>query len=132
MRSYRITVEGVAYEVTVEELGGPQSAPGVAPAPAAIAAPQAAPAPLPAAPAAATPAPPPAAGAGDVPSPLAGTVVEVHVAAGQAVAAGAPLVTLEAMKMNTPIQAPQAGTVGAVHVAAGQAVQEGQALVSLT
>ena len=38
---------------------------------------------------------------------------------------------LEAMKMDTPVNANKDGTVTKVHVAAGQSVQEGQPLVSL-
>ena len=85
MKRLRITVEGVAYEVTVEELDGPAAAPA---APAGALAPPAAP-PRPAAPppvaAVAAPAP---AGPGAVPSPLAGTVVSVAVAPGQQVKKG--------------------------------------------
>lgn len=127
MKRLRITVEGIAYDVTVEELdAGTSPAPMAAPAAAPVA-PVASPAPA-AAPAAAAPA---AAAAGDVTSPLAGTVLKVDVSQGQAVTAGQVLVTLEAMKMNTPVTAPAAGTVTAIRVEAGATVQEGQVLVSL-
>ena len=66
-----------------------------------------------------------------MPSPLAGKVVAVDVKPGQAVAAGAQLLTLEAMKMNTFVYAPKAGTVATVHVNPGDAVEEGAALVTL-
>jgi len=131
MKRLRITVEGVAYEVTVEELdaapaaAAPAVAPVAAPRPAAAAvAPKPAPAPVVAAPAA-------PAGPGSVPSPLAGTVVSVAVSVGQTVAAGELLLVLEAMKMNTNIGAPQAGTVSAVNVVPGATVTEGQILVTL-
>lgn len=133
MKTLRITIEGQTYEVTVEDTSSysahvPTSAPAPvqpAPAPAPVAVARPAPAPV------AAPAPA-AAGEGDVVSPLAAVVVEVNVAAGQKVAAGDKLITLEAMKMNTFVNAPAAGTVGAVHVKAGDAVEEGQALVKIS
>jgi pyruvate carboxylase len=42
---------------------------------------------------------------------MPGVVIAVHSAVGAEVAAGAPLLTLEAMKMETIVRAPQAGTV---------------------
>ena len=125
-KKLRITVEGKAYEVTVEVLGDgtvQSSAPApVAPAAAAPVAAPAAPAP--------TPAAAPAA-AGDVPSPLAGKVVSVDVKVGDAVKAGQNVVTLEAMKMNTYVTAPSDGTVKNILVNAGDSVEEGQGLISL-
>ena len=133
MKRLRITVEGVAYEVTVEELDGADGAPAIAAPKPAVPASAPAPAARPAAPVAAVPAAPAvAAGPGSVPSPLAGTVVSVEVAAGQAVGAGDALLVLEAMKMNTVIGAPNAGTVDAVHVTPGSTVTEGQVLVTLS
>lgn len=136
MRHLRITVDGVAYDVTVEELDAEaDTQPAAASAPPVPRAPTA-PRPASAAPAASSPAvsPAPAAGggatdAGTVVSPLAGTVISVEVTLGQTVAAGAPLLTLEAMKMNTPINAPHAGTVAALSVAPGATVTEGQQLL---
>lgn len=133
MKKLRITVEGKTYEVEVEILGGSVAsvAPVAAPAPVAaapvVAAPVAAPAPAPA-PVAAAPV---AAGANDVACPLAASVKNVAVKEGQAVKAGDLLVMLEAMKMDTPVNAVKDGTVTKIHVAAGQSVQEGQPLVSL-
>lgn len=132
MKKLRITVEGKVYEVEVEVLGSSNAAPAapaaVAPAtPALVAAAPVAPAPAPA-PKAAAPA---AAGAGDVVCPLAATVVAVNVKEGQTVKAGDLLVTLEAMKMSTPINSDRAGTVSKIYVAAGQSVQEGQPLVAI-
>lgn len=132
MKKLRITVEGKVYEVEVEVLGSSNAAPA---APAAVA--PATPAPVAAAPVALAPAPAPkaaapaAAGAGDVACPLAATVVAVNVKEGQTVKAGDLLVTLEAMKMSTPINSDRAGTVSKIYVAAGQSVQEGQPLVAI-
>ncbi len=131
MKKLRITVEGKVYEVEVEVLGARAAAPvaaAPAPAPVVAAAPVAAPAPAPA------PAPvaaPVAAGAGDVVCPLAATVVAVNVKEGQAVKEGDLLVTLEAMKMSTPINSDRAGTVSKIYVSAGQSVQEGQPLIAI-
>ena len=129
MKKLRITVEGKVYEVEVEVLGARAAAPvASAPAPVVAAAPVAAPAPAPA------PAPvaaPVAAGAGDVVCPLAATVVAVNVKEGQAVKEGDLLVTLEAMKMSTPINSDRAGTVSKIYVSAGQSVQEGQPLIAI-
>jgi glutaconyl-CoA/methylmalonyl-CoA decarboxylase subunit gamma len=125
MKKLRITVEGKVYEVQVEILDEPEAAPRAAvPAGvggASVAAPAATP--RPAAPANVAP--------GDVLSPLAGKVVTVHVAAGQAVKEGQELVTLEAMKMNTFIYAPKDGTVGKVAITAGDAVEENQLLLTV-
>ena len=134
MKKLRITVEGKVYEVEVEVLGSSNAAPAapaaVAPAtPAPVAAAPVAPAPA-FAPKAAAPAPA-AAGAGDVACPLAATVVAVNVKEGQTVKAGDLLVTLEAMKMSSPINSDRAGTVSKIYVAAGQSVQEGQPLVAI-
>lgn len=135
MKKLRITVDGKTYEVEVEILGS--SIASVTPV--AVPAPQAAPAPVAAAPVAApAPAPkaaapaPVAASAGDVVCPLAASISSVAVKEGQAVKAGDLLVMLEAMKMNTPVNATKDGTVTKVYVAAGQSVQEGEPLVSMS
>ena len=135
MKKLRITVEGKTYEVEVEILGSriasvaPAAAPAAAPAPVAsapVSAPVAAPAP---APKKAAPAP---AGANDIVCPLASVVVAVNVKEGQQVKAGDLLVTLEAMKMNTPVNSPADGTVSKICVSAGQSVNEGEVLLSLS
>ncbi len=70
-------------------------------------------------------------GGGRLTAPMPGTVLRVLVEAGQAVEAGAPLMLLEAMKMEHTIKAPAAGTVSAVHFAAGDQVSEGVDLLVL-
>ena len=121
MKNLRITVNGTAYDVQVEELGS-SSAPAAAPTAASVAAP--APAAKPAAPAG-------AAGSVVVKAPMPGTVVNVVVSAGQAVKAGDDLVFIEAMKMETPVKAPQDGTVATIDVAKGESVDSGKVLVTL-
>lgn len=71
------------------------------------------------------------AGGGLVKAPMPGRVVRVLVAVGQAVERGAPLVIVEAMKMENELLAPAPGVVRAVHVGEGVAVEAGQALVEL-
>ena len=104
MKSYTITVNGTAYEVTVEETGS-VAAPAPAARAAAPAAPKAAPAPAPKAAA-------PAAGAGavKVTASVPGKVLKIVASAGQAVKAGDSIVILESMKMEIPVVAPQDGT----------------------
>ena len=123
MKYYKITVNGVAYSVSVEE-----TAAGAAPV-AAPAAPVAAPAAPAAAPKAAAPAG--AAGAVAVKAPMPGNILDVKVAAGASVKAGDVLVILEAMKMENEIVAPQDGTVASVNVNKGDTVNSGDVLVSM-
>jgi acetyl/propionyl-CoA carboxylase alpha subunit len=70
-------------------------------------------------------------GGSAVTAPMPGTVIEVRVEVGDEVAARAPLVLLEAMKMEHPVAAPFDAAVGAVHVAPGDRVAAGQLLVEL-
>ncbi|HEX6990711.1 MAG TPA: biotin/lipoyl-containing protein [Gemmatimonadales bacterium] len=64
-------------------------------------------------------------------APMPGLVVRVQVEPGQQVQAGAPLVVLEAMKMENQLKAPAAGMIAEVRVVAGAAVEKGQVLVML-
>ena len=128
-KKLRITVEGKAYDVTVDVLeGGVAAAPApvaAAPVAAAAAAPAAAPAPKAAAPA------PVAAGAGSVVAPLAGKVDSVDVKVGDVVAVDQNVVTLEAMKMKTYVGTHVAGTVKSISVKPGDSVDEGQVLITI-
>lgn len=125
MKYYNITVNGVAYSVSVEE-----TATGAAPvaAPAAPAAPKA-----PAAPAAAPKAAAPAgaAGAVTVKAPMPGNILDVKVKAGDSVKAGDTLLILEAMKMENEISAPQDGTIASVNVRKGDVVNSGDLLITM-
>ena len=71
------------------------------------------------------------AGGGKLTAPLPAAVVQVHVEAGATVTRGAPLMVLEAMKMEHVITAPSDGVVAAIHYAVGQQVEEGAELVVL-
>ncbi len=66
-----------------------------------------------------------------VTAPMPGKVLDVVVTPGQRVAAGDPLVVLEAMKMEMVATADTAGVVTRVHVRAGAMVEPGQLLVEL-
>jgi len=68
---------------------------------------------------------------GHLMAPMSGTVVAVMVEAGARVAKGAPLMILEAMKMEHTIVAPAAGVVAAVNFRAGDRVKEGADLVDI-
>lgn len=126
MKKLRVTVDGKVYDVLVEMLD--ESAEPARAVAVSAAAPAPAPTPVPAP---SAPPPPAVAGSGSIGSPLAGKIVSIDVKVGDAVAEGAQLVTLEAMKMNTFVYAPRAGHVAAVHAAAGEAVDEGSPLLSL-
>ena len=60
---------------------------------------------------------------------MPGMVVTVSVKAGQSVRAGDPLVSLEAMKMETQIRAERDGTIKAVHVRTGETIAARDLLV---
>jgi propionyl-CoA carboxylase alpha chain len=66
--------------------------------------------------------------AGSLVAPMPGTVLRVAVAAGDTVAAGEPLLWLEAMKMEHRITAPAAGVVAELPVSVGQQVEVGAVL----
>ncbi len=68
---------------------------------------------------------------GSMLAPMPGIVVRVDIAAGQNVTAGAPVVVIEAMKMEHTVKAPHDGTVQDVCVAVGQAVDVGLVLAVL-
>ena len=66
---------------------------------------------------------------GQITAPLAGVVVEVRVAVGDALEAGTTVLVLEAMKMQNEVQIPHDGTITAIHAEQGQNVDKGALLV---
>ena len=112
MKNYTITVNGVAYDVTVEETAA-APAPKAAPAPAA-------------APAAAA-----GAGAVQITAGAAGKVFKIEKKAGDAVAKGDTVIIIEAMKMEIPIVAPQDGAVASIDCAVGDPVEAGAVLATM-
>ena len=123
MKTYTITVNGTAYDVTVEEGTGTGAAAPAAPKAAPKAATKAAP----------KAAPKAAAGAGSVKvtASVPGKVCKVEASVGQAVKAGDSIIILEAMKMEIPVGAPQDGTVASIDVATGDAVESGDTLATM-
>ena len=115
---YTAIVNGKTYEVEIERASTGRSI-GHAAAPAA--------APVQAAPA----APAPAANGSAVVSPMPGSILDVRVKPGDAVAEGQVVVTLEAMKMEIEVKAESAGVVSAVNVKKGDMVESGSVLVTL-
>lgn len=64
-------------------------------------------------------------------APVAGRVAAVAVAPGDAVAAGQPLLCVEAMKMEMWLHAGTAGRVAALHAAVGDSVEAGTLLAEI-
>lgn len=60
-----------------------------------------------------------------------GRVAEIHVAVGDGVAVDQELVTIESMKMLTPVPSPASGTVQDVAIAIDDFVDEGAILITL-
>lgn len=110
MKRYTITVNGNAYDVTVDEADG-------------SAAPVAAPAPKKAAPAKKAAAPAGAQGNATVNAPMNGTIVDVKVKVGDKVTNGTVIAVLEAMKMENDIVSDKDGVVASVNVNKGDAVE---------
>jgi biotin carboxyl carrier protein len=150
MNKYQYKVQGVDYEVEIEEVEGniakvnvngipfevelqqPINAakhPNIAkvkidaPKPVATA---------PVQPAQPKPAQPVAAGSGNpVKAPLPGTINAINVKVGDTVAVGDVVVVLEAMKMQNNIEAEYAGTVTSITVNQGDSVMEGAVMMTI-
>ena len=118
MKRYTITVNGNAYDVTVDEDDG-------------SAAPVAAPAPKKAAPAKKAAAPAGAQGNATVNAPMNGTIVDVKVKVGDKVTNGTVIAVLEAMKMENDIVSDKDGVVASVNVNKGDAVETGAVVATL-
>ena len=129
MKKLRITLEGKAYEVTVELLEDTGSAPVVRTSP--VQTPLVQPT---SGGGSATPLPvslPVAEGCTTVVCPMAGLVFKCLVKPGDMVTVNQVVIVLDAMKMETPVVAPVAGTVRTVLVKEGDAVDEGFSLLQI-
>ena len=151
MNKYQYKVQGVDYDVEIEEVEGNVAKVNVngirfdvelkqpinptsslkkvrveAPKPVARPAiPTAAPAAAPAAPAA-------SAGAGSpIKAPLPGTIIELKVNVGDTVKRGDCVLVLEAMKMQNNIESEYEGTVTSITVKQGETVMEGSVLMTI-
>ena len=122
MKQYTITVNGVAYDVTVEEKNG-----GVVSAPKAVDKS----APVASAPVASAPQAAAKEGNVAVSAPMPGKILAVKAKEGDSVKAGDVLLVLEAMKMENDIVAPQDGVVASINVKVGDSVESGAKLASL-
>ena len=108
MKKYRVTVNGTAYEIELEEMTG--ATPAAAPA-------------APAAPVAAAPA-----GGEQVSAPMPGTILSINVNNGDTVKRGQVLMILEAMKMENEIMCPCDGKIASVNTSKGATVETGALL----
>ena len=151
MNKYQYKVQGVDYDVEIEEVEGNVAKVNVngirfdvelkqpinptsslkkvrveAPKPVARPAiPTAAPAAAPAAPAA------PAGAGSPIKAPLPGTIIEVKVNVGDTVKQGDCVLVLEAMKMQNNIESEYEGTVTSITVKQGETVMEGAVLLTI-
>lgn len=127
MKKYNVTVNGVVYEVEVEEVTDGVVA---APAPAVQSTPAATPKVASAAPKAA-PRTTGKSGAVAIKAPMPGTILKINVKAGDKVKKGDVVCVLEAMKMENDICAPQDGVVASVEVAQGASVTTDAVVVTI-
>jgi oxaloacetate decarboxylase alpha subunit len=115
VESYRVSVNGTQYDVVV----GPgdtdisQITPTAVPAAAPVAAAA------------------PATGGTEIRAPLAGSIIDVLVAVGDAVNDGDPLIIVEAMKMETEIRASTSGKILSIAIKKGDAIQTDQSLMTI-
>jgi glutaconyl-CoA decarboxylase len=113
MQTFKVTIEGHVYQVTVEEVRRAATPPGaVRPAKAA-------------APAAGVPR----GGERLIRAPIPGKVLTVNVGPADSVGTGTVLLVLEAMKMENDLLASVEGTVKTVHVRPGDTVNAGDVVV---
>ena len=134
----KVNVNGIPFEIEMQKPINAAKHPALAATKrsastaAPVAAPVAAPQPAPAVSAAAPAQPAAAAGAGTpVKAPLPGTINAINVKVGDTVAVGDVVVILEAMKMQSNIEAENAGTVTSILVNPGDSVMEGAVMLTI-
>lgn len=111
MRKFIVNVNGIGYEVEVEEIEGGSAAPAQRAA------------------AKAAPAVGSAAKGKTITSPMPGTILSVNVKPGDTAKSGQVLIVLEAMKMENEIMAPVDCKIAAVKVQKGASVNSGDILI---
>jgi len=144
MKTYTVTVNGIAYDVAVEETTGRPpvreyraAAPAAAPAPvpavsaAAPAAPVPAAAPAAADNASAVPATGGSKGRISIDAPMPGKILSVKASIGQNIKKGEVILILEAMKMENEIVSPEDGVIASIDVTSGDSVESGTLLATL-
>lgn len=124
MKKYKVTVNGTAYEVTVEEMDASgvateNTAPTVAPVQSAAKTQET------------KKAAAGAAGSVKVKSPMAGTILKVLVNPGDTVKRGQTMFVLEALKMENNIPAPVDGVVSSVDTKQGTQVNTDEVVATL-
>jgi biotin carboxyl carrier protein len=67
----------------------------------------------------------------DIKAHITGVVFQVVAQPGDTVSEGDPVIVLESMKMEIPVEAPRAGAVKEIRVQEGQTVQEGDVIAVL-
>lgn len=112
MRKFIVNVNGIGYEVEIEEVTGNGAAPAASKASAAPKAPAA-----------------PTAGGKPITAPMPGTILSVNVNSGDTVKSGQVLIVLEAMKMENEIMAPVDCRIASVKVQKGASVNSGDVLI---
>ena len=67
----------------------------------------------------------------DVTAHIAGTVWKIEKKPGDSVSEGEPVLILECMKMEVPVESPAGGRLAQMRVAEGDEVEEGQVIATL-
>ena len=124
MKKLLVTVNGIKYDVEVEEVGGQKTV--AAPAMRTTMA-----APKKSAPQVVNTTQPQNVGTGSVVAPMPGTILKLKVSQGQEVKKGQVLLILEAMKMENEITAPIDGKVAAIYVEVGKSVSAREVMVHI-
>ena len=101
MNKYQYKVQGVDYDVEIEEVEGAPAAPVAAGA------------------------------GSPIKAPLPGTIIELKVNVGDTVKQGDVVLVLEAMKMQNNIESEYSGTVTSITVKQGETVMEGAVLLTI-
>ncbi len=116
MKKYNVTVNGVTYEVEVEEVGEGVSSTPAAPVSTAAPAPKAASG---------------AQGSIKVTAPMPGTILKMNVKVGDTIKANDLVCILEAMKMENEIFAAEGGVVKSIDAGQGASVNAGDVIITL-